>query len=256
MRGAPAAAIGVGAAFTLGAGGGTLGTTDLLASQRSTLPRSAPAPRQPADVLSFWFGAAGTATEATPEYVRAQAKRWFMGGSAMDEQARAFAPLIRAAGAGDLDGAEWSTQDGLVAQLVLLDQLSRNAFRGTHEDFAFDEAAVGVACRLVGSLGAPSELPSSAGLFVVTCLMHTEDLGQHEAAAAFCAAHVEASGSVLLAEQAAGDLPAHTAVLRRFGRYPHRNGLKRRATTAEEAAWLSSDECPGWAKSQATRKNK
>ena len=48
------------------------------------------------------------------------------------------------------------------------------------------------------------------------------------------------------------DLPAHTGVLRRFGRYPHRNHLKRRALP-EEARWLVSDDCPGWAKSPSHR---
>ena len=45
----------------------------------------------------------------------------------------------------------------------------------------------------------------------------------------------------------------HSAVLRRFGRYPHRNEFYSRATTPEEARWLASDECPGWAKSQRPR---
>lgn len=218
------------------------------------LSTSAGPPSSAADVLSFWFGdewAAGTADG--PEYTKVHAKRWFMGGAAVDAQARAFAPLIRAAGAGSLDGAAWAARDGLVAQLVLLDQLSRNAFRGTDEAFAFDAPAVSVARRLVASLDAPSELPAPAALFVVTCMMHSEDLELHDAAAAFCEAHVAVSRSELLADQARSDLPAHSAVLRRFGRYPHRNEFYSRATTPEEARWLASDECPGWAKSQRPR---
>ena len=65
------------------------------------------------------------------------------------------------------------------------------------------------------------------------------------------AQHLLQLESVQLRSQLEDDLPSHTAVLRRFGRYPHRNAAKRRETTPAEAAWLAPDECPGWAKSQA-----
>lgn len=169
----------------------------------------------------------------------------------MDEQARAFIPLIRAAGDGSLNEEQWSSCDGLVARLILLDQLSRNAFRGTVEAFAYDTAAVAVASQLIEmTIAQPHELPAPAAMFVSTCLMHTEDLAQHDKAAAFLEAHVRSSGAPSLTKQLSDDLPSHTAVLRLFGRYPHRNELLGRESTADELAWLASKDCPGWAKSQ------
>ena len=203
------------------------------------------------DVLRFWFGRQWfDGGMESPEYFKAQTKRWFMGGKAMDEEAQQFVPLIRAAGKSALTGDVWCCQDGLVARLILLDQLSRNAFRGSSEAFEYDEMAQACAAEL---LDTPStlQLPAPVALFIGTALMHSEDLGMHERCRLFLEAHVERSDSPLLRSQLEGDLPAHTDVLRRFGRYPHRNAVKQRETTSAEAAWLSSVDCPGWAKSQA-----
>jgi len=134
---------------------------------------------------------------------------------------------------------------------VLLDQLSRNAFRGEPEAFAYDQRARTIAQAVIAAAGdAPHELPPSAALFVVTCLMHSESLELHAAASRFASAHCTESGSKVLQRQLEHDMPEHSDVLRRFGRYPHRNALYGRETTAEEARWLASEDCPGWAKSQ------
>ena len=213
---------------------------------------AASAATSPDIVLTFWFGdewRAGGAAMESAEYAKRQTRRWFMGGPTMDAQAQPFAPLIRAAARDELTGAAWSGRDGLVARLVLLDQLSRNCFRGTDEAYAYDDAAQRVAASLL-STPAALELPSPAALFLGTCLMHSEDVGLHERCAAYLEAHVARSRSPMLVRQLEGELPAHTAVLRRFGRYPHRNGLQGRPSTAEEVAWLQSAECPGWARSQ------
>ena len=96
---------------------------------RRTTLLAATAGATPSDVLSFWFGSewhAGVGMD-TAEYLKVQTKRWFMGGDDMDAQAQQFVPLIRAAAKGELD--KWTSRDGHVARLILLDQLSRNAFR-------------------------------------------------------------------------------------------------------------------------------
>lgn len=206
----------------------------------------------PPDILRFWFG-----TEwfdggfDAPEYAKRRARFWFMGGADVDAQCREFIPCIRAAGRGQLAGAEWSTRDGLVSQLVLLDQFARNAFRGEGEAFAYDARAISVALRLIEQAGAaPSSVPWPAALFIATCLMHSEDLAQHARVTAFCEAHVAVSQAPLIIGQLQKDIPEHTAVIRRFGRYPHRNAAYGRTTTANEAAWLASEEAPRWSKSQ------
>ena len=202
---------------------------------------------RPSDVLDFWLG--DYANHTDPD--RTRMRMWFSRDERVDEKARTFIPQIRAAGKAALEGDEWQTREGMIAQLILLDQLSRNAFRGSPEAFAYDERATAVAQQLIAtSKDAPHSLPASAALFVVTCLMHSECLELHAACARFAAEHTKVSRSRVIERQLLHDLPEHTNVLRRFGRYPHRNGLHGRQNTLEEEAWLASDECPGWAKSQ------
>lgn len=205
------------------------------------------------DVLTFWFGSQWSQGGMdTKEYLDGRIKMWFMGGAPVDAECQRFVPTIRAAGRGELRGAEWGSRDGLVAQLVLSDQLSRNAFRGTAEAFAYDDAAQKCASRLIElAAEAPASLPWPAALFVVTCLMHSEDISAHERVTLFATAHAKVSKHSIMERQISHDLPEHTNVLRQFGRYPHRNALYGRTSTAEEIAWLASDKVPGWAKSQA-----
>ena len=110
-------------------------------------------PASPRDVLVFWFGREYYADPdglERADYLRARSRVWFGGGAAVDTAARRFAPLIRAAGRGAL-GSEraWAERDGLVARLVLLDQLARNAFRGSAEAYAYDARA---RAQVVGAL--------------------------------------------------------------------------------------------------------
>ena len=141
-------------------------------------------------VLTFWFGSEWhDGGMESDEYKKASVRRWFMGGKQMDEQAQRFVPLIRAAGNGALQGDGWDGRDGLVAQLVLLDQLSRNAFRGTEEAFAYDERAQTIASRLLDEPGAV-QLPAPAALFIATCLMHSEDVALHDSCRDFLQAQV------------------------------------------------------------------
>lgn len=206
----------------------------------------------PSDICRFWFGPEWfDGGFDAPEYAKKQTQFWFMGGEEVDAQCRQFIPRIREAGRGDLSGAEWSTRDGLVSQLVLLDQLARNAFRGHAEAFAYDSRAISVASQLIDQAGAsPSSLPWPVALFIATCMMHSEDLVHHERVTAFCEAHVAVSNAQFIKWQLERHIPEHTAVIRQFGRYPHRNQAYGRTTTAEEAAWLASDDAPAWSKSQ------
>jgi len=208
--------------------------------------------KAPSDVIVFWFGdewyAGGIDAEA---YADKALARWFFGGPELDAECREFIPLIRAAGAGRLSGAAWDDVPGLVARLVLLDQFSRNAFRGTSEAFAYDSAAVEVALQILDRFAArPADLPWAASIFVATSLTHAEDLALCDRAAAFLREHTSESANAVLSDKMLPQLETHAVVLRRFGRYPHRNRALGRETTDAERAWLASDEVPGWARSQ------
>ncbi|KAG8466228.1 hypothetical protein KFE25_001984 [Diacronema lutheri] len=205
--------------------GGACFTALSVALRRPFASRSAPgmSGASPEQVLRFWFGAEWfDGGYDAPAYERERVRFWFMGGAAVDVQCREFIPRIRKAGRGELHGEEWKSRDGLVAQLVLLDQFSRNAFRGAPEAFAYDARAVAVALQLIDKAGdRPASVPFK---------------------------------SKIIERQLDVDLPEHMAVVKKFGRYPHRNGVYGRETTPAEAAWLASDEAPGWSKSQQLAK--
>ena len=208
---------------------------------------------KPSDVITFWFGQEwyDDGGMDTKEYADRGIKRWFFGGPALDAECCEFIPLIRAAGAGRLRGEAWDDVPGLVARLVLLDQLTRNAFRGTPEAFAYDNAAQEVAVQLLDRFAErPADLPWPAAVFLTTSLLHAEDVSLHDRAAAFLREHTGESHAPVLSDKLLPQLESHTEVLRKFGRYPHRNQALGRETTAAESAWLASDEVPGWARSQ------
>lgn len=194
---------------------------------------------------------------------------WYGGAKEYDLLCQDFRDAIRSSGKGELDDQEeWqSTVDGKMAQIILCDQLSRNAFRGQEEAFAFDEKGLDVARELSNGLVAlePKKdqdivLPNLTGLvylpylqFVISPLMHSELLPDHELAMEVAEFSIEAAPEHLR-EQFEGTKAfelEHKVVVERFGRYPHRNANLGRESTSEELEWLSNtDELPGWAKSQ------
>ena len=206
---------------------------------------------KPSDVIVFWFGQEWYEDGMdAKEYADRGIKRWFFGGPALDAECQKFVPLIRSAGDGSLRGEAWDDVPGLIARLVLLDQLSRNAFRGTSEAFAYDNAAQQVAVRLLDRFAKrPADLPWPVAVFLTTSLLHAEDVALHDRASAFLREHSGESHAPVLADKLLPQLESHTAVLKRFGRYPHRNQALGRETTDAERAWLASD-VPGWARSQ------
>jgi uncharacterized protein (DUF924 family) len=208
--------------------------------------------KTPSDVIIFWFGHEWYEDGMdAKEYADQGIARWFFGGPSLDAECCEFIPLIRAAGAGNLRGEAWDDVPGLIARLVLLDQLTRNAFRGTPEAFAYDRAAQEVAVRLLDRFAArPADLPWPAAIFIATSLLHAEDVALHDRAAAFLREHTGEFHAAVLSDKVLPQLESHTRVLKRFGRYPHRNQALGRETTAAESAWLASDDVPGWARSQ------
>lgn len=178
------------------------------------------------DVLSFWFGEPGSA-----EYLRAR-DLWFTRSDATDRLiAERFGPVVDRALAGEHD--DWAaTPRGALALVVLLDQFTRNVFRGTPRAFAGDARALAIATRLVDTSRDMTLAPVERW-FVYMPLEHSERLlDQYE--------------SVRLFERLAADgLDApldwarrHFEVVRRFGRFPHRNAILGRESTPEEIEFL------------------
>lgn len=179
------------------------------------------------EVLSFWFGEPGSA-----EYLQPRAL-WFTKSEATDRLiAERFGPMVERALLGQHD--DWAaTPRGALALVLLLDQFTRNIFRETPRAFAGDPRALALATRLVDTSRDMTLAPVERW-FVYMPLEHSERL-------------LDQFESVRLFERLAADgLDAplewarrHFDVIKRFGRFPHRNAILGRASTPAELEFLS-----------------
>jgi uncharacterized protein (DUF924 family) len=167
-------------------------------------------------VVDFWFGEVG------PD-------RWYAANDAFDGLVRTrFGALLAAAAACEL--AEWrATPTGRLAEIIVLDQFSRNIHRERPEAFAQDPLALGLAQEAVDR-GVDRQLPPDRRAFLYLPFMHSESRAIHAVAARlFDAPGLEKNLDFEL---------KHKAIIDRFGRYPHRNAVLARPSTPEELAFL------------------
>ena len=171
----------------------------------------------PADVLAFW-------REAGKD-------KWYTKNEAFDAEVRQrFLGLWQQAVAGELTSWE-TTDDGALALVIVLDQFPRNMFRGDARTFSTDARALDVASRAIAR-GADKRIDPDLVEFLYMPFMHSERLADQER----CIALFQNGGrpdNVKFAE-------IHADIIRRFGRFPHRNEVLGRTTTAEERAFLDA----------------
>ena len=172
---------------------------------------------QYADVLDFWFDELSD-------------KQHFTKDAALDENIRTrFGSTLEAAARCELFA--WrATAQGALAEIIVLDQFSRNVYRGTPRAFAQDALALALAQQLVAS-GQHLSLSVPQRRFVYMPYMHSESLLIHAHA-------VELFNCPGLEDNLDFEL-RHRAIIERFGRYPHRNAILKRASTAQEIAFLA-----------------
>ena len=182
----------------------------------------------PQEVMDFWFAAPGD-----PHHNKTRAE-WFRKDEAFDAQIRSrFGALIEEALAGGL--SNWrATTAGAVAQIIVLDQFTRNAYRDTARAFAGDAQALATARELV-TAGADRMLPGVRRQFVYLPFEHAENLAmQDECLRLFT--------ELARDEPQLGDLVVwaerHRAIIARFGRFPHRNAILGRTSTPQEEEFL------------------
>lgn len=153
---------------------------------------------------------------------------WFEKSDAFDTDFRnRFLELHYAAARRECDG--WNAHaEGSLALMILLDQFPRNCFRGTGHMYATDPLARYFADRAI-SAGQDLELEELVRAFLYLPFEHSELLADQERSVELTAA--KAPDYLKYAEE-------HLEIIRRFGRFPHRNRMLGRATTAEEQAFL------------------
>ena len=182
-----------------------------------------------ADVLLFWFG---------PGAERGKAhKRWFVKNDAFDREIRErFLSLYEDAAAGRLARLKESPADCL-ALILVLDQLPRNMFRGTARAFATDPLALEAAGHAVAR-GFDRGLLPVERLFVYLPFEHSESLADQERSCELTKpldVYPETNDVYRYAL-------LHRDIIRRFGRFPHRNAILGRQSTAAELEFLQRDD--------------
>lgn len=167
-------------------------------------------------ILQFWF------KEIEP-------KNWFTASAAFDKQLQErFGAVLQQAAQGEFWPWRKSPQ-GRLAEIIVLDQFSRNLYRGTPAAFAQDAMALALAQEAV-TAGALQTLELAERNFLLMPFMHSESKRIHEMA------------DPLFREFTSDDTQEferkHKTIINRFGRYPHRNAVLGRASTDEETGFL------------------
>ena len=179
----------------------------------------------PGDVLDFWFGTGAARGKARRE--------WYRKDPAFDEELRRrFGELHAQAARHELD--HWRADPAsLVALVVVLDQFSRNLYRDDPRAFAQDDHARECARQAIAR-GDEAHLLPAERQFLYMPFEHSEDLADQEYSIERMRSLEEFAETKGLAQWA----ERHAAVIRRFGRFPHRNAVLGRESSAEELAFL------------------
>lgn len=195
----------------------------------------APLPADAHAVLDFWFGDA--LTLGWPSQSRSAL--WFGGGKALDDDiTRRFGGLVEQALQGGLGDWESGPQRRL-ALVILLDQFTRNVFRGQARAFAGDRRAQQLVQDALAR-GWDERLPLAARVFLYMPLMHAEDPAlQHQCVRCFEA--LVATAPPERRKDVQGNLDfarQHCDIIVRYGRFPYRNQAMGRPDTPQEREFL------------------
>ena len=175
----------------------------------------------PEDVLKFWLDEVGE-------------KKWYATDPELDAQ---ITEKFHATWLGACEGrySLWLTYpSGVLAYIILMDQFSRNMFRGSDQAFASDAAALAAAKSAINK-GWDLRIDAPARQFFYMPLMHSENLcDQDRCVRLMCQRMPDGGGSNLLHAR------VHREVIREFGRFPYRNEALGRASTQSEIAFIQS----------------
>ena len=191
----------------------------------------------PVEVLKFWFADSLTNSDSL-------AKRraiWFMGGPDVDQLIRGkFGTLPDLALAGELQ--HWATYTRNALALVLvLDQFPRNIYRNTAQAYHYDSAGLNLAVTIIDE-GLNLDLHPIEQSFLFLPLQHSESIDdQTRAVQLYEILTTQSPGPYLESAKNSLDYAKrHCDIIRRFGRFPHRNGILGRESTEAEIEFLAS----------------
>ena len=196
-------------------------------------------PAEAREVLEFWFGPMNS--DGTADAVHA--RRWWNKDPEFDREIRKhFGALHEAVARGEKDG--WlASPRGRLALVIVLDQFSRNLFRGDPKSFDSDTRALAIALEGIDRRE-DRRLGPDERTFLYMPLIHSEDPSvQDRSVAVFTALAAELSGDAKKsAANALESAKKHREVVLMFGRFPHRNAVLGRTTTADEMAFIVHED--------------
>lgn len=211
--------------------------------------------RTATQILDFWFGDMDDSTplDREREPFGTHYTRWYGKDPQVDAQIRErFEPDLEAATGSstswDDTQLEWRTSHphGLLALTLLVDQLPRNMYRGEARMYRHDEYGLR-ASETARELQAAAQLPLLKRLFLSVPLLHAEDVAmQTHAVGHFTdiadASRTRSPNNTGFFDSALDYAKRHLDVVERFGRFPHRNAILGRESTAEELEFLKRDD--------------
>jgi len=189
-------------------------------------------------ILGFWFGNLKEDELPSEEY----RKRWWIKDHENDKRIKDdFGYDLDLAIRGELD--DWkTTPEGALALILLFDQFTRNIYRNTEEAFSQDKNAIEICINGIKK-GFSGELHPVQRIFYYMPLMHSEDMSmQEKSIECFSNLAKEFATSESIAKMVSGSFEyamKHYEIVKRFGRYPHRNAILGRESTPEEIEFLS-----------------
>ncbi|MDX1512394.1 MAG: DUF924 family protein [Gammaproteobacteria bacterium] len=187
------------------------------------------------EILSFWFAGAKESAEA----LRRQNAVWFGSDRDFDHEVRArFETTLELADTGACD--HWTGEPrSHLALILLFDQFPRNIHRGTAQAFAYDDKALGLSLDGIDA-GADQALDLLERVFFYMPLQHVESLEVQSRSVELNAALAEQAPEPLrdYMSEVLGYAVSHRDIIAQFGRFPHRNAVLGRDSTAEEQAYL------------------
>ncbi|MDH5737734.1 MAG: DUF924 domain-containing protein [Gammaproteobacteria bacterium] len=189
-------------------------------------------------VIEFWLGKA----ESDPAEAGRKNKIWYGNNPEVDRKIKEdFGELFDLAVSGNLDSWSHQPYPGL-ALIILLDQFTRNTYRGTPLAFSNDKKALEIA-RQMTKLKLDQKLSTVGRAFLYHPFEHSENLkDQDDSVSLFSALVTESKGEWKKLAQGFLDYAVqHRDIIRQFGRFPHRNAILRRISSPAEMDFLNRD---------------
>lgn len=186
----------------------------------------------------FWFGD----NIGTYQAYEKRFPFWFRGPQSFDQEIQArFESWVPMAASGELSNWE-QLSHGALALIILQDQFPRNIYRGTEKAFAYDANALRIATKVVDS-GMDHELEFVERLFVYLPFEHSEDIEIQKVSIRKFTELVELFGDGYFREATENSLEyaqMHYDIIKKFGRFPHRNDILGRESTAKEVEYMAA----------------